>query len=719
MAKTISSAVPRVDSHGKTGGKLKYISDYQFPNLMYAKTLRSERARARLKSISLPEFPEGYHYIDASDIPEGGRNCVEMIDADWRAFAVDDVRFIGETIAMVVGPDRAEVLRLLEEIKVEYEDLEAATTIEESLALKGGAIWGEDNVFTEYHIEKGNPDDAFARAARVIEDEIRTGVQEHVYIEPQGVVATVENGKLTVYASTQCPFYIRHSVSAALGYEEDDVRIRQTPTGGGFGGKEHYPDVLAVPAAVATLKIGRPVQVVFERVEDMIVTSKRHASRIRLRSALDEEGNILGLDIDAVIDAGAYQSSSRVVLQRCMFTGNGVYDFPAVRVRGRAVATNTVPADAFRGFGAPQGLFAIEAHMSHIARELKIDEDELRMRYWIKRGGTTVTNGTIREDVKLGELLERVKQMSDYDRKNAEYAPGSGRGIALSFVQHGSGFTGSGERDIIKAKVKLRRTAEGEVVIHASNVEIGQGIDTAFRKIAGEVLDIPYGEIQLQNTDTDATPDSGPTCASRSASVVGFLVQEAAKKLKTRWDEEGELEVTQEYAHPSHLNWDPLTLQGDAYPTHAWAVKAVEVELDPVTLEVEVSGIYCAFDIGRAIDELVVEGQIHGGMVQGLGYATIEKMENKDGRFLQTTMADYCIPTSLDFPSGIQSALIDNPYEFGPSGAKGAGEVVLDGGAPALALAVQKALDLPVYQIPLTPEYLSEVRSHARDSVYA
>ncbi len=719
MSKTISTAVKRMDSHGKTGGQLKYISDYQFPNLLYARTLRSERVRARITKISLPEFPDGYHYVDASDIPAGGRNCVEMIEADWRAFATDDVRFYGETIALVVGPDRQEVIRLLEQIKVEYEDLEAATTIEEALELKGGPIHGEDNLFTNYHIEKGNPTDAFARATRVVEDEIRTGVQEQVYIEPQGVVAAVENGKLTVYATTQCPFYIRHSVSAALGYSEDDVRVRQTPTGGGFGGKEHYPDVLAVPAAVAALKTGRPVQLIFERVEDMTVTSKRHASRIRLRTALDSDNNILALDIDAVIDAGAYESSSRVVLQRCMFTGNGVYDFPNVRVHGRAVATNTVPADAFRGFGAPQGLFAIETHMSHIAREIGVDEDEFRMRYWIKNGGRTVTNGTLREDVKLDELLARVKELSDYDRKNAEYTRGSGRGIALAFVQHGSGFTGSGERDIIKAKVKLRRTAAGEVVVHASNVEIGQGIDTAFRKIAGGVLDIPYTEIQLVNTDTDATPDSGPTCASRSASVVGYLVQEAARKLKNRWDEEGELEVFQEYAHPSGLNWDPLTLQGDAYPTHAWGVKAVEVEVDPVTLEIKVEGIFCAFDIGRAIDELVIEGQIHGGMLQGLGYATIEKMENKGGRFQQVTMADYCIPTSLDFPSGIKSALVDNPYEFGPSGAKGAGEVVLDGAAPALALAVQKALGLSVAQIPLTPEYLSEVRAHARDSVYA
>ena len=716
MKPTISAAVPRVDSHGKTSGDARYLADYYFPDMLYARTLRSTRARARILSVTVPDLPAGYFYVDHTDLPPGGSNCVEMIKRDWRAFAADLTSFHGETIGMVVGPDRGEILRILDAINVEYEDLEPAVDIDEALALKGGPIHGSDNIFAEINLKKGDPHAAFANAARVVENTYHSGAQEHVYLEPQALAACIEDDKLTIYASTQCPFYIRHSVATALGYAEDQVRIRHTVTGGGFGGKEHYPDVLAVPLAVAVLKTGKPVQLVLSREEDMEVTSKRHPSRIHLRTALDADGNILGMELDTIIDAGAYESSSRVVLQRAVFTGIGVYDIPNVRAHGRAVCTNSVPADAFRGFGAPQGLFAIEMHMSHVAREIGVDEDEFRARYFARQGTRTITNGHVYEQVMLPELLERVKRAADYDRRKRACVPGSGRGIGLSFVQHGSGFTGSGERDIIKARVRLRRTESGVVEICASCVEIGQGIDTTHRKVVADVLDIPYTEVRLLNTDTDLTPDSGPTCASRSASVVGYLIEQAALKLEARWTEPGLIEVEQQYAQPEEVQWDAETMQGDAYPAYSWGVNCVEVQVDPVTHEVETTGIWTAYEIGRALDELVVKGQIDGGMIQGLGYAHIEKLERKDGRFLQTTMADYAIPTSLDYPS-VHSELIDNPYPYGPSGAKGAGEVVLDGAAPAFAMAVQHAIGAPVCRIPVTPEYLLEVSAH--DPVHA
>ena len=719
MSASISAAVERVDSRGKTSGETRYLADLTFPGMLYARTLRSKRARARISAVHVPELPQGYFYIDHTDIPAAGSNCVAMIERDWRAFAADLTTFYGETIGMVVGPDRSEILRIMDEIKVEYSDLEPAVTIDEALALKGGPIHGTDNLFAEIRLSRGNPDEAFAHAARVIEGTYETGAQEHVYLEPQSLAGTIEeDGKLTIYASTQCPFYIRHSVATALGWADDDVRIRHTVTGGGFGGKEHYPDVLAVPLAVAVLKTGKPVQLVLPREEDMEVTSKRHASRITLRTALDDDGKIIAMDLDTIIDAGAYESSSRVVLQRAIFTGIGVYDIPNVRAHGRAVCTNTVPADAFRGFGAPQALFAIEMHMSHVAREIGLDEDELRIASFVQRDSATITNGHIPEDVKLHELLARVKELSNYDRKKAAYRPGSGRGIALSFVQHGSGFTGSGERDIIKGRVKLRRTQEGTIEVCTSNVEIGQGLETTFRKIVCDTLNIPPGQVQLLNADTDLTPDSGPTCASRSASVVGFLLQEAALQLKQRAAEPGPIEVEQQYVQPPHIQWNAETLQGDAYPAYGWGVNCVEVVVDPVTLEAEVTGIWAAFDIGRAIDELVIKGQIDGGIVQGLGYGHIEKLETSGGRFRQVTMADYVIPTSLDYPA-IGSALVDNPYPYGPSGAKGAGEVVFDGAAPAFVLALQRALDLRLSRIPATPEYLLEVRKHAHNTVHA
>jgi CO/xanthine dehydrogenase Mo-binding subunit len=353
-------------------------------------------------------------------------------------------------------------------------------------------------------------------------------------------------------------------------------------------------------------------------------------------------------------------------------------------------------------------------HMSHLARKLGMPELEFKERYLIEKGGVTVTNGRIHEEVKMPEIIQRVDELSGYRRKAQEYAAGSWRGVGISLFQHGSGFTGSGEQEIIKGVVHLRKQPDGSVELLVSNIEMGQGTQTTFRKIAAMALDLPVERIVYKNPDTDRVPDSGPTCASRSVAVVGYLVQEAAKKLKERWDEGPEVEVSQQYSHPPGLQWDGENLQGDAYPAYGWGAAVVEVEVDPVTYEIVTRGVWAVFDIGTAIDRKIVEGQIEGGMVQGLGYANIERLETRDGRYLQNTMADYCIPTSLDYPS-IGSDLVDNPFEYGPSGAKGAGELVFDGAAPAFADAVQMAVDRNIYRIPVSPEYVMEVLEDGND----
>jgi CO/xanthine dehydrogenase Mo-binding subunit len=708
MIKKIGTPVKRVDAAAKSSGETKYLSDLEFPGLLYAKALRSERGRAKIVDISVPELPEGYYYIDKTDIPDSGVNKILMIKDDWPVFADGQVRYIGEVIALVVGPDRQKILEILDGIKVSYEDLEPVFTIEEALALKGGPLHGTDNLYADYHLEKGDPEAAFAAADRVVEDSLSTGFQEHIYMEPQGVVGTVEEGKITFYASSQCPFYIRKAVSNCLGVPLTDIRVKQAVTGGAFGGKEHFPDVMATPVAIAVRKIQKPIQLVLDRIEDISFTPKRHPSWITFRTALDKDGNITAMDIDVIIDAGAYESCSLVVLQRAVFSSNSVYDIPNVRIHGRAVATNNVPSDAYRGFGAPQGLFAIEMHMAHLADTLGKDELAFKQRYFTGKGGKTVTNGTIFEDVKLPEMLERIKKASDYDRKASEYKKGGMKGIGISIFNHGSGFTGNGESSIIKGVVKMRGRADGKAELLVSTVEMGQGLQTTFRKIAAGVLDLPVEDVIYDNPDTDMVPDSGPTCASRSIAIVGFLVQECAKKLKESWVPGQSAEASHQYSPPPGLVWDQDGLQGDAYPSFGWGINVIEVEVDPVSYEVATKGIWSVFDVGTAIDEKVVEGQAHGGIIQGLGYASLEKLESVNGRFRQHTMADYVIPTSMDFPS-ISNDLVDNPYPFGPSGAKGAGELVFDGAAPAYADAVQRAVGKPVDRIPVTPEYLMEV----------
>jgi len=505
-----------------------------------------------------------------------------------------------------------------------------------------------------------------------------------------------------------------------LGWDAARIRVVQTTTGGAFGGKEDYPSIIAGHAACAAIKTGRPVQIVFDRGEDIRYTTKRHPSRIRIRSAFDSNGSVDAMDIDIKLDGGAYAGLSSVVLQRAMFAATGVYDIPNVRVRGTVYATNTVPTGAFRGFGGPQAFFSFVMHMQELAERTGEHPLDFKMRHAVKKGGHTVTGGLMHEDVKLQQMVQELENISGYSRKFKAFQeadPEKYRGVGLSLFFHGCAFTGSGEKDIIKAKVRLKKHADGRVEILVSNVEMGQGPQTTLRKIIAEVLEIPLDKVLYDNPDTDSVPDSGPTVASRTVVIVGFLLQEAAKKLKKQFNSAVELEVENAYEQPACVQWDQNTFRGDAYPVYSWGVNAVEVEVDPVTLVATVKGVWGVYDVGTPIDEKIIRGQIEGGMVQGLGYASMEVMENVNGEMRQGCLADYIIPTSVDFP-GMKIRLIDNSYEFGPFGAKCAGELPFVGAAPAFASAVGNALGVPVRKIPVTPEYLMEVMD-GEDSVCA
>ena len=706
--KDIQKAVPRVDARGKAEGTTAYLADLRMEGMLHGKFFRSTRARARIVSIRKPELPAGYYIIDKDDVP--GENVVAMIENDWPAFVDREVNYLGEIISLVVGPDREEIVRIHDSIEVEYEELEPAFSLEEASALKGGPIHGKDNLFADYFISKGTPDEAFRKAARIIEDTCDTGLQEHIYIEPQGMLGWWEDDRVVLKGSLQCPYYVKHAAQEVLGCDDEGIRVIQSTTGGAFGGKEDYPEVIGAALAVAVNRIKKPVRIVFDRTEDISFTCKRHPSRIRFRTAVDEKGGILGMDIDIHLSGGAYETYSDVVLQRTMFTATGVYDIPSSRVRGRAWATNMVPSGAFRGFGAPQALFGIETHMNHIARELKVDPLEYKSRYFLQKGAATVTNGRIYEDVLLPEMTRQIREMSNYKRKYDEYSKSFGRGIGVAFALHGCGFTGDGEQRLIKAVVRLVKREDEKIEILVSNVEMGQGLLTTYRKIVSKVLGVPLEMIIYENPDTARVPDSGPTAASRSIMVVGYLLQEAAKELKQRWDDESSFEVEKHFKMPPHTSWNQDTLQGDAYPSYGWGVVAVEVEVDPVTFEVETKGIWAVHDVGVPIDERVMEGQVTGGVIQALGYGSLEKLELKDGRFYQNTMTDYMIPTSLDFPK-VEGSFVENPYPYGPFGAKGGGELVFDSAAPAFSAAVEQAIGKPISRIPVTPEDIMEVLS--------
>jgi CO/xanthine dehydrogenase Mo-binding subunit len=709
LVEPISVPVHRFDAAEKTGGLARYIADLHFDGMLVARTLRSTSPRARIRNLAAPALPEGYAIVDHRDIP--GHNQVHLIEDDWPFFAVDEVNHIGEPILLVVGPDRSEVQRLVSEIDVDYEELEPVGSIEESLASRNSPIYGERNTMVEYTVEQGDPNSAFEKAGSIFEDEYKTGLQEHAYLEPQGVVAVHEGERMTVYGSMQCPFYMKTALEHALGWDGSRIRIVQTVTGGGFGGKEDYPSLIAGHAAFAALKTGRPVQLVLDRAEDLCCTTKRHPAFINYRTAVDEKGRITATEIRILLDGGAYVGLSSVVLQRAMFMATGVYGIPHVRIHGEVLATNNAPTGAFRGFGAPQALFAVEMHLQSIAERLGQDPLDFKMRHALKKGDRTVTGGRMHDEVKLPEMAEVLTRMSSYRRKQTVTRKGPDeprRGIGISLFFHGCAFTGSGERDKIKAVVKLRRDESGRVELLVSSTDMGQGPKTTLRKIVSRTLGIPVEHVRYDNPDTDRVPDSGPTVASRTIIIVGYLLEQAAREMKERWAEQGELEVVRQYRQPEHIRWDQELFQGDAYPTYSWGANAVEVEIDPVTMEVAVTGAWGVFDIGTPIDEKIVEGQIRGGMSQGLGYATIEVLESERGKLLQANLTDYIIPTTMDYPT-LEVRLVESRYELGPYGAKCVGELPFLGAAPALAAAVQHALGKPITRIPVTPEYLMGV----------
>ncbi|GAB3524727.1 xanthine dehydrogenase family protein molybdopterin-binding subunit [Photobacterium alginatilyticum] len=696
-------------------GEAKYIADRHYEGLLEGRFYRSSCPRGVIKSAKIPAMPEGYHLFGANDVP--GQNVLPIVEIDWPAFADKEVRFVGQVIYLLVGPDPDVIEQLLQQIEVEYSPLTPAYTIEQSKALIDGAIHSTDNVLDTHTLTKGDIDEGFAQAVTIIEETCSTGYQEHIYLETQGCVGYPKDGKIVIEGSMQCPFYVHHCMAVLLGH--DRVRAIQCPTGGGFGGKEDYPDVLAGPLAVAVERLQRPVRIVLERSEDIQFTSKRHPVEFHYRTGIDADGNIVAMELNFDINSGAYLSLSGIVLQRSLTTATNVYDIPNVRVEGHAWTTNTVPTGAFRGFGSPQNCFCMETHMNHIAKKVGEDPAAFKQRHFLKSDSTTLTGSKIFGDLVLDEMLERVLSLSEYNTKTAlnafqpdsdEHCQGSGKrkGIGLAVFQHGCGFAGDLEDTLVRARVRLNKLADGTIRILASNTDIGQGLSLTFRKIVAETMNRPLETIQLAVPDTGIVPDSGPTVASRSILIVGYLIEKAAQKLQLNWQEGEPQEIEEIYRKPDYHVWDQSTYQGNAYQATSYGANVVEVEVDMATGETDIIGAWAVYDIGRAIDPVVFKGQIDGGLVQALGYGSCEKMElNKDGVFAQKTMADYVIPTSLDVPS-IGSDLVDNPYPFGPNGAKGGGELTHNGGAAAFAAAVEAAIGKTLSSIPVTPEKICQ-----------
>jgi len=745
----IGKPVPRKEGPEKVTGAARYVDDLSRPGMLHGTTVRSPVARGRIRGI---RFGEGIPWeeivvVTAKDIP--GKNCITLILEDQPCLADGVVNHPEEPVLLLAHPDRYLLEEARRAVTLDVEPLSAVFDLEESL--RGDqVIWGADNVFKSYLVEHGEVESAWAGAHLVLEREYTTGAQEQLYIEPQGMIAEASpEAGVTVWGSLQCPYYVHKALVPLFALPKDKVRVVQTETGGGFGGKEEYPSMIAAHAALLSWKAGKAVKMVYDRAEDMVATTKRHPSRTRIRSATTRDGKLLALDVDFAIDGGAYATLSSVVLSRGTIHAAGPYDCPNVRVRARAVATNAPPHGAFRGFGAPQSIFAMESHLDEVADALGIAPDEVRRRNFIRKGGTLAVGQVIHEEVDLPALLEHAFAATGYREKRERFArqrrenresPENGarrvqKGIGFASFMHGAGFTGSGE-EYLASIVGVDAGAEGRVRVRVASTEIGQGTNTILAQIVAEALGLDYDDVDCAQPDTANVPNSGPTVASRTTMVVGKLVEKAALGLKQKlldagllaaagtaddfraacraWHERhGALESVVQYQPPPGIKWDDEKYQGDAYGAYAWAVYVAEVSVDTLTCETTVDDFYALQEVGRVIHPVLAAGQIEGGVAQGIGWALYEDVVWREGRMVNAQMTNYIIPTAADVPP-IRVAFAEVPYAGGPGGAKGIGELPMDGPAPAIANAIAQATGVRLRSIPVTPEVLMDALAAAR-----
>jgi len=726
----VGTSVLRKEGIAKVRGAARYIDDTSFPGMIFGATVRSAIPRGRILNI---KFDDGipwneFTIVSAKDIP--GENTIALINRDWPCLASEFINHPEEPILLLGHSDRHLLTKAVNAVRVEYEVLPSIHSIEES---EWGDIivWGENNVFKSFQINKGDVDGTWAKADFIVEGEYTTGAQEHLYIENNGVIAdfTPDTG-LTIWGSMQCPFYVHKSLLAISALPEDKVRIIQVETGGAFGGKEDYPSMIGAHAALLAMKAQRPVKIVYDRMEDMVATTKRHPSRTRIRTAVTKDGKLLGADIEFTLDGGAYSTLSPTVLSRGTIHAGGPYFWPNIRVRSKAFATSCPPHGAFRGFGAPQSLFAMERHMDRVANALGLPPEELRRRNFLSQGLTTATGQEIREAVDLDHLLARAFELSDYQSKRERFnrdnpTAKKKKGIGFAAFLHGAGFTGSGER-YLNSVAAMDGTPDGRLRVLVSSTEFGQGTNTILCQIAAETLGIDYDAVEIAPPDTSVVPNSGPTVASRTTMIVGKLVHSAALGLRqtlqsggllgTRWTTEefcaavrthvaryGSLRSDSRYEAPAYVYWDDEKYSGDAYPAFAWAVYVAEITLDTVSYGVTVDDFVAVQEVGRVLNPVLATGQIEGGIAQGIGYALYEKVQWDRGRMANGQMTNYIIPTSQDIPS-MKIYFEELPFASGAFGAKGIGELPMDGPAPAILNAVSFAAGKDFNAIPLMAE---------------
>ncbi|MBS7638713.1 xanthine dehydrogenase family protein [Candidatus Bathyarchaeota archaeon] len=744
----VGKSVARVDALDKALGRAMFTADYISREAVVVKVLRSTEPHARIKGIDYGEalkVPGVLAVLTASVVP--GENQIGYALPDQPLLNDRKVHYIGDPIALVCALDEVAASEGLEAVRVEYEPLKPLFDIDSSLEAGAEPIHEGGNIATTTRIRKGDIERGFTEAEVVVEETYETPYQEHMCLEPEAAYAIPEGvGKVTVIGTMQSPFLVREKVAQVLGWSLNRVRVIQALTGGAFGKKDDMGPIVSAMAALAAFKLGRPSALVLDRDESAAHSVKRYPARIRYRSGANGEGKITATEVDITLDCGAYANRAPYWLWRQTVHATGPYEIENVYVDGRAVYTNKVYGGSFRGFGDVAIHFAAESQVDRLAEKLGMDPVDFRLKNVLRPGSRTGCDQLLDHSVGMEECLLGVAEASNWKelRKARRHSGSRVRGLGVGCGFHGIS-TSRAAPDWSAAYIILN--ADGTFTYRTGICELGQGSPIGHAKIVAEILGAPLESIRVEGPDTDSTPDARPTHGSRGLMVGGTAAAEAALELRRRMigvaaemlgcgADEVEMRGGRAYKRgdPSHgvsfselaeelyyrglspaaygfysppkRHFDPKTGLGVSYSVYTYTATVAEVEVDLETGCVDVLRVWPAMDVGKAVDPLMVEGQIHGAISQGMGFALMERLVVEGGRVLNPNFKDYIIPSSMDMPEVEKPILVESPYRHSAFGAKGVGEPAIISIVPAIANAIHHATGIRFNRLPITPEAL-------------
>jgi CO/xanthine dehydrogenase Mo-binding subunit len=724
---TIGQSIPRLDVKAKATGKALYPGDFNLPDQVYMKILFAGRPHAIVKEIDTDEAEamDGVLMVlTAKDVPV---NEYGLIDPDQPVLCgpgsekpfTDRVRFIGDQVALVIATSEKIADEAREKIKVIYEDLPVMTSIEESLAEDATLLHPErgTNNFCHYQIRKGDVDEAFKKCDVIVEGEYRTPVQEHAYLQPEAGVAYLDaQDRITVVVAGQWTHEDREQIAHALKLPDEKIRVIYPAIGGAFGGREDMSIQIVLALAVMRLQergINRPVKIIWSREESILGHHKRHAYYFKAKWGANKDGKILAAEVKVVADGGAYIYTSTKVLGNAFLQCTGPYEIPNVKVDADAVYTNNLPGGAFRGFGGPQGAFEAESQANKLAEALNMDPVEFRMRNLLEDGGLLSTNSAIPKGCTIKPVVKALAERSGWKKAGDGWqAPAPlkdsgfikrGRGIACAFKNVGFSY---GAPESCHAAVELHGRSEIEkAIVYHAGADVGQGAHSAFRQFAAEALDLPLDRIELVASDTSLTGDSGSSSASRMTFMAGNSIKGAAEKALEKWrNEERPARAEYTFLPTPTTHMDPETGECDPNITYGYCAETVELEVDTETGEITLLKVYCADDVGKAVNPMQVEGQIEGAVVQAAGYTLTENFIQENGYVVTDMLSKYMIPTVQDIPMEVESIILELADPLGPYGARGMAEMPYLPLAPAIVHAMHDATGVWFHDFPLTSE---------------